>query len=655
MLSPGTILQDRYRIVRQLGQGGMGTVYEAVDERVSAAVVVKEANEATDENERREFEREARLLANLQHKTLPKVMDYFIEGGTEYLVMEYVSGYDLAELLRRRGSPFHLKAVLRWADEVLGVLEYLHGLKPPILHRDIKPSNLKLTQSEEIYLLDFGLAKGAAGKMSMTLASRSVHGFTPVYSPLEQVAGQGTDARSDLYALGATLYHLLTNVAPVNAPLRDEQLEYEKPDPLPPISQLNPKVPPGVAEVIHRAMAIKRRNRYESAAEMRRALAGAADEALRDGGGAVQQIGAALDERDAFRYATPTVAPVHGLKTGVDDARGTREREQPGAGDFSPAAPPSWGAGVSHASPPRGVGPVRRRSPVLLLILCVVAVAVVVATLLVVRNVRRNRRLARMSSPEATPPSGAAPTARLGGPAYSENLNGVRLDMVLVLGGTFEMGTDSDEGQYERPRHSVTVPTFYMGKYEVTQAQWRAVMGTQPFGFQGDDLPAERVGWEDAVKFCRRLSEMTGLKYRLPSEAEWEYACRARTTTAFAYGDSLGSAKANFNGRYPYGMAPPDDFRQRTTPVGYFKPNGFGLFDMHGNVAEWTADTFHVNYEGAPADGSAWVEGGDAKYRMQRGGSWQSGGERLRCAAREFSEPETINDSIGFRVMLVAR
>ena len=123
MLSAGTVLQNRYRIVRRLGQGGMGTVYEAVDERVSATVVVKEAHEATDESQRREFEREARLLANLQHKTLPKVMDYFIEGGFEYLVMEYVPGYDLGELLRRRGSPFHLKAVLRWADELLGVLD----------------------------------------------------------------------------------------------------------------------------------------------------------------------------------------------------------------------------------------------------------------------------------------------------------------------------------------------------------------------------------------------------------------------------------------------------------------------------------------------------------------------------------------------------
>ena len=135
-----------------------------LDERVSAVVALKEANIATDDSSRREFESEARLLANLQHQALPKVMDYFTEGDVDYLVMEYIPGYDLLELLRRRGSPFHVNLVLHLADELLDVLVYLHGSKPPILHRDIKPANLKLTQREEVYLLDFGLAKGTAGK-----------------------------------------------------------------------------------------------------------------------------------------------------------------------------------------------------------------------------------------------------------------------------------------------------------------------------------------------------------------------------------------------------------------------------------------------------------------------------------------------------------
>jgi len=306
MLTPDTILQNRYRVVRQLGQGGMSTVYEAIDERVSAVVVLKEANIATDDSSRREFESEARLLANLQHQALPKVMDYFIEGDVDYLVMEYIPGYDLLELLRRRGAPFHVDLVLHLADELLNVLVYLHGSKPPILHRDIKPANLKLTQREEVYLLDFGLAKGTAGKMEALITNRSVRGYTPFYAPLEQILRQGTDARSDLYSLGATLYHLLTGTPPIDAPTRDARIEGGKPDPLLPVQQLNPQVPSGVAGVIHQAMAIRRKDRFQSAAIMRRSLRYVREEAERTAVRAEGRNAVAPKERDGVSAHVPT-------------------------------------------------------------------------------------------------------------------------------------------------------------------------------------------------------------------------------------------------------------------------------------------------------------------------------------------------------------
>ncbi len=253
----------------------MGTVYEAVDQRLSSVVAIKETLITTDEG-RLAFEREASLLANLRHRSLPNVTDHFAEGDGQYLVMQFIPGEDLAQLLVLRQHEFAVADVLHWADEVLNALEYLHSHEPPVLHRDIKPANLKLTREGELFLIDFGLSKGIAGQMETLLTSRSVKGYTPAYSPLEQIHSGGTDSRSDLYSLGATLYHLLTNVAPVDSPTRLNAYDDLQPDPLLPANDVNPRVPATVTQVIAQAMAMNRRNRPANAAEMRRMLREAA-------------------------------------------------------------------------------------------------------------------------------------------------------------------------------------------------------------------------------------------------------------------------------------------------------------------------------------------------------------------------------------------
>ena len=230
---------------------------------------------------------------------------------------------------------------------------------------------------------------------------------------------------------------------------------------------------------------------------------------------------------------------------------------------------------------------------------------------------------------------------------FTEDLgNGIGLEMVAIGDGTFQMG--SRKISSEKPVHKVTIQPFFMGKYPITQEQWQAVMGNNPSHFEGAKHPVENVSWQDAVEFCAKLSQKTGKNYRLPSEAEWEYACRAGTTTLFHFGETITPNLVNYNGNHPYGSAPQRLNRQATTPVGSFPPNAFGLYDMHGNVWEWCSDRCHENYNGAPADGSS-SETGGYDYRVRRGGSWHSNAVNCRCANR-YKSALGVRKDYGFRV-----
>ncbi|QLE58405.1 SUMF1/EgtB/PvdO family nonheme iron enzyme [Nostoc sp. TCL26-01] len=234
--------------------------------------------------------------------------------------------------------------------------------------------------------------------------------------------------------------------------------------------------------------------------------------------------------------------------------------------------------------------------------------------------------------------------------------NGVTLEMVQIPGGTFTMGSSAEEvGRRadESSQHQVTVPGFFMGKYEVTQAQYQAIMGANPSNFKGEKRPVEQVSWNDAVEFCNKLSQKTGRKYRLPSEAEWEYACRAGTTTPFYFGETITTDLVNYDGNYTYSSAPKGKYRQQTTPVDAFPPNAFGLHDMHGNVWEWCQDHWHDYYNGAPINDSAWLEN-DNSIRLLHGGSWNFSPVVCRSANRLRSSAVNRYSGFGFRVVLVS-
>ncbi len=252
--------------------------------------------------------------------------------------------------------------------------------------------------------------------------------------------------------------------------------------------------------------------------------------------------------------------------------------------------------------------------------------------------------------------------------------DGIGLEMVLIPGGSFLMGSPEDElerSDDESPQHSVTIQLFCLGKYPVTQAQWKAVaalpqinreLNPDPSHFKGENRPVEQVSWYDVVEFCSRLSQKIGRQNSLPSEAEWEYACRAGTTTPFHFGKTITPELANYNGEYTYGAGAKGVYRKETTPVGSFGvANAFGLYDMHGNVWEWCADQWHGNYEGAPTDGSAWLDENDndnqrhvLQRHVLRGGSWDSYPRYCRSAFRSHLDAAYGYDYYGFRVVCAA-
>ena len=257
---------------------------------------------------------------------------------------------------------------------------------------------------------------------------------------------------------------------------------------------------------------------------------------------------------------------------------------------------------------------------------------------------------------------------------YVEPIDSIPLELISIPGGSFQMGApkeEADSQDWERPQHRVEIQPFFLGRYPITQAQWRAIAQLEkieidlepaPSNFTGEQHPVEQVSWFEAQEFCARLSRLSDRDYRLPTDAEWEYACRAGTTTPFHFGETITTNLANYRGTDnkeegwsgSYGRGPKGEYRETTTPVDRFGiANPFGLSDMHGNVWEWCEDDWHETYEGAPNNGSAWTDSESDrgnKYKVVRGGSWNGIPWSCRSASRHWDAPGYRDDSLGFRV-----
>jgi len=586
MLSPNTILRERYRIIHQLGHGGMGAVYQAMDENLSCVVAVKETFATTDE-QRRAFRREAELLANLSHPTLPRVMDHFTYGEGQFLVMQFVPGHDLAELLDLREQPFSLPRVLDWVDQLLDALEELHSSNPPIIHRDIKPSNLKVTPKGKVLLLDFGLAKGAAGQMSTAGADshgKSVYGYTPNYAPLEQIRGGGTDPRSDLYSLSATMWTLLTGQVPPDALSRVAEKEEGNPDPLRPAHEINPQVTRSVSDALAQAMALNRNHRPSSAAELRRAL-----HQLHD---------AKLDQptlRKQPKGPEPRSLPVPPQPVSSDQHVSTMRVDSP------PPVPTLDRTGTSStATSFTGEDHKQRKQgrKIALILASVTVLAIAIGSAIIWRSWIRPEPSGKTIAGETKPqlPASNTPIAPAG--------------MVYVPGGELMMGRD-DGDEYERPAHKVTVKPFFVDMNEVTRQQYQDFVNktghAAPANWTNKHFPAGTgnwpvtdVTWDDANAYAKWAGK------RLPNEEEWEFTARGTDGRRYPWGNDWKTGNANA-----------DDASKALADVGTMKGSSpYGVMDMVGNAWEWTATRL------APYPGGQLSKQMPGDLRVIRGGSF---------------------------------
>ena len=665
----------RYRLERLIARGGMGEVWQATDLAThaelghSAQVALKILPPSLTENSlhAKLLIEEAARARQLAHQHIVRVYDWAQDPatGSYFIIMECLDGEDLDALLAREGR-LGLERALDLLAPVADALDYAwerHGL----VHRDIKPANVFLARGGDVKLLDFGIAARArAGGLALEAPASS---GTAGYRAPEAGSAGGVPARAlDVHAVAAMLHRMVTGALPGGDAARPEGLNDAQWQVLQSGCARDPAArPASVTELLARLRAADGPSadelRARAEADAARARAEQAAQAARDV--AARKLAEARAQAEAA------------AKAQLDRQRREQERAAKAAAEQARAARKDalrqqlLERRAAEAEKARLEREEAQRK---------LAQAKAAAIYLAEQKRARLEEAARAQAMlEQLLPTPASPVADTEGVLRDRFEGGDTKgpELVLLPTGRFQMGspeherkTAMDAGSQpgwlarELPQHWVGIDKpIAMGRYPVTVGEWRLFVASTGWrssgevdwdapGFaQTDRHPVVGVNWFDAIRYVRWLSEVTCKSYRLPSEAEWEYACRAGTKTAFSFGDTISTDQANYDGNFTYNGGARGVYRRGTTPVGMFAANPWGLFDMHGNVWEWVQDVVHDNYDGAPLDGSAWEAGGDQARRILRGGSWLYNPRYLRAALRNGFSAALSNDIVGFRVV----
>lgn len=622
-----------YTIVRPIGHGGMGEVYLAHDERLRREVAIKLLPKplVEDEERIRWFKHEARAASAISHPNVAYIYEIGEAQGRHFIAMEFVNGLTLRERLSR--NDLKLGEAIEIATQVASAIAAAHA--QGIIHRDIKPENIMIRSDGLVKVVDFGLAKlsepqrETAGEHSRetlrgALITRAIHTETGLlmgtatYMSPEQARGQEIDARTDIWSWAVVFYEMLAGEAPFQGATKSDVIaEILKSEPLF-LREGIRSLPEAATLIIRKSLSKKADGRYTEAVKLVAALHELRDELKEKG---------LLDLCLPLKAGLSDFAAEHlaGPKASQSNQRGLRKSGSLATKVFSRvgAIVPRGRTTSSHFS--------RARVRSLVALTSLLIMSLLVAAFLLAKSNLISRRAASRSALAPSPGSTSHDGVGI--------KNQVGIEMNYVPPGSFMMGSGNGDAD-EKPMHEVTLRDgFYIGRYEVTQVQWRAVMNNDPSFFKGENLPVDNVSWNDTQDFLSKLNKLgDGYTYRLPTEAEWEYACRAGSTGDFA-------EPLNLIGWYY------DNADNGSHAIGQKKPNAFGLYDMHGNVWEWCEDWYHQSYDGAPTDGSAWLMGGEQKVRLLRGGSWYDLADRIRSAHRGGNPPVLRGLNLGFRVV----